>query len=200
MVPGISSPQKPPQPAGAPALAWAGSSKKDASDTSNHAFLGYFYPMKKIAIILVLAALGFLAYRQYGPKRPEFRGIRKVQVEEVSNKKMVLVAEAVVFNPNIVGIEVSSVDLDVLVNGVKIGKAVAAGPPAQGPAGEEFAVPVRAEVHPGQLLQQGGLLGGLGALLGTGQTEYVYQGTLTVQVLFASFDVEVKESGKPAPQ
>ena len=151
--------------------------------------------MRKIIVFVLVVAVAFLAYQQYGPKKPEFREIRNMQFEELSNKKVIVVADAMIYNPNITSIEVTDINLDVSVDGSKAGKAVGKEKSIIGEAGQEFAVPIRATFETADFLKSGGgLLGGLAGLLGKKKFQIDYEGNITLKVLFVNFDVPVKET------
>lgn len=152
--------------------------------------------MRKIIVFILVIVVAFLAYQQYGPKKPEFREIRNVQIEELSNKKVVVIADAMIYNPNITNIEVTDIDLKVSVNEHEAGNAVGIMPAVVGKAGEEFAVPIRATFHPGEVLKNEGLLGSIAGLLGQKRFKTAYVGDITVKVLFINFDVPVKGEGE----
>ncbi len=148
--------------------------------------------MKKLIVPLLIIAVGFLAYKLYGPQKPEFKEITNVQIEKFSNKEMSLTADAVIFNPNVVGIEVTSTDLDLLVNDKEAGKAINTESSVSGKANSDFSIPLRATINPKEILKNEGLIGGLAGLLGKKQFKVAYKGTVTVKVLFIPFEVPVQ--------
>lgn len=152
--------------------------------------------MKKLIPVLLLAIIGFLAYQQYGPKQPEFKEITNVVVEEFTSKKVTFTAEAVIFNPNIIGLEVTATNLDLFVNENKAGTATNAGESVKGEPNSNFSIPLRASINPKDILKNEGLFGGLAGLMGQKQFSVLYKGYVTVKILFVEFDVPISGQAK----
>jgi len=81
------------------------------------------------------------------PDPPVFKDVRNVKVQEVNMKNIKLTAEAVLFNPNKMGATVQSIDVDVIANGVNVGK-VSQEVETKIEGNSEFIIPLIADIPP----------------------------------------------------
>ena len=128
------------------------------------------------------------------PQSPVFKRIQNVRVLEANIKNIRLKAEAVIFNPNAVGATVQSIDVDVIANGLDMGK-VSQEVETQVKANEEFIIPLVANIPPKRLFQKGsGALGGLLSAFTNKKIDIEYKGTIRVKILGIGRNVPVNHS------
>jgi len=144
-----------------------------------------------IAIICILIFAVNACTPKLKPEPPVFKFISNVKVEEVNLKNIRLTAEAVLFNPNKVSATVQSLDVDVIANGVNIGK-VSQEVEAKAAGNSDFIIPLIANIPPEKIFQKGGgFIGGLLSALTNKEIATQYQGTIRVKILGIGIDVPV---------
>jgi len=82
----------------------------------------YFLSMKNYSFFLNMLALCMLASCAQ-PSSPEFKKMENVQFKSASflnGPSVTLVGDAVFYNPNTLGAQVTEIDMDVIINGKKV--------------------------------------------------------------------------------
>jgi LEA14-like dessication related protein len=138
-----------------------------------------------LGIILITASCS-------GPKEPEFRKMIKIKVEEASLQNIKITANAVYYNPNVIGVTINQSDVFVKANGFEVGK-IDMQQPEKIYAKTEFEIPVEVNFPPSKILErESGLLGGLLSTYLDRKIELEYAGTVTMEIGGIKFKVPVK--------
>ena len=145
--------------------------------------------MKKSIFYLLVATLftGLLACE--GPKKPELRDVRDVRVISFSNEKVEVEANAIIYNPNIIDLEITGADIKFTVNDVPSTDIVQLKNTVI-PSDKEVGIPMRATFSPKDALKSGG---NLLSMLVTQKATVKYQGDFTVKVGGISFEVPIDQ-------
>lgn len=127
-------------------------------------------------------------------EKPEYKALENIQVENMTNKEVVVSAEAVYFNPNHIGGTVKKVDIDLFLDGVKISKVTSTAFEINGQ--ENFRIPLKTNVPYGDLFGTNGnnMLGSLlnAALSNTIQINY--KGSITLDLGAIDYDYALDET------
>lgn len=100
------------------------------------------------------------------------------------------------FNPNSVGATVQSIDVDVIANGVNVGK-VSQEVETKVEANKDFIIPLVANIPPKNIFKKGGgFLDGLLSALTDKEIDTHYVGTVRIKVMGIGIDVPVDHSEK----
>lgn len=125
------------------------------------------------------------------PEAPSFLRMEKVEVEDIRNNQVYVVAEAVFNNPNPVSGSLVDIDLNVVVNEVDMGK-VRQDTAAVIPANSEFIVPVKINFPIKKAFSnKKGLLKGVLSALIDKKADVHYEGKITLNFMKVNFDVPV---------
>lgn len=131
--------------------------------------------MKKITPILLIA---FLLYGcKDAGKAPEFRRIANVKVAKVDGKEALLNGDAFFYNPNKAKMLLKKVEIDVFMEGKKIG-VINQALKTKIPAEAEFKIPVDATFNVSDI----GLLNGLMSMLGGKKMKVRYVGKIKLRI------------------
>lgn len=124
---------------------------------------------------------------------PEYKNIENIKIDNISKSSVVVSAEAVYFNPNHIGGNVSKLDIDLLVNEVKIAKVKSTAFEIN--SKENFRVPLKADVPYKELFGSSGkqILGNLLNAAMNKKTKINYKGTITIDVKGFEYDYELDE-------
>ena len=148
--------------------------------------------MKKIATILFsINLLLILACER--PQEPEFLRMKDVKVSNLSFQEVTIEGNAEFRNPNPYGITLTNVDLDIGVEGKKVGN-IRQTEKAEIPAKKDFEIPVVANVKTSDLSMD--LLGSALSLLGKKSDKKIdvtYQGTITVEAMGVPIQIPVDD-------
>lgn len=128
---------------------------------------------------LLLILLGFAACSE-AFKDAEFRQIRDVEIMNFSKNLIRIKADAVVANPNPVGMTVSTTDIDVMIEGkheARVQKMADFTIPANG----EFDLPIIFEFSPRDVFKQD-ILGSALSIIGNKKIDAHFTGTMLVNV------------------
>ncbi len=133
---------------------------------------------------LLFAALILLSISSCNPvKEPEFRDFKNLRVVDSNSDFIEIAADAILYNPNSFGINLSGAEFDVSVEEEKLG-VVKQDDFANINAKEEFVYPINAKLDLANL--QKGFLGKLGKALqifADGEMDLQIEGHFTVQVM-----------------
>ncbi len=148
--------------------------------------------MKKVVffslmcIALILASCG-------GPATPEFKNMKDVKFKSFSlnggSPSIVLKANAIFNNPNPFGADVSEVDLDVYINGVKV-THINQDLSAKMPASSDFTLPLSFDVPLQEVAKD--FKPTMGDIFKKKKVEYKLEGTLKVGLAGANIKVPVE--------
>lgn len=134
------------------------------------------------ALLLALALTVFCC----APKEPVvFKGVNNIAVD-MSDGKPVLKADVSFFNPNKMKMKLKSVDVEVLVDGVKSAEVkhpINMDIPSQA----DFSVPITAQLN----IKEGGLLSTVFGLLGGKKYEVTFTGNIRIGIHGISIKVPV---------
>ncbi len=126
------------------------------------------------------------------PKQPEFIEMQDVKVSSFSLNKITLTGDAKFNNPNPVGIQLTNVDLDVSIDGQKVGN-VQQTKDIEVPASQNFLVPIVVDIAPKDLSFD--LLGSALTLIGGSKKVKVnYKGNITVQAMNVPLKIPVNST------
>ena len=140
--------------------------------------------MKHIIAIILLA---FVIQSCNKPeKAPVFKYVSNVKVTSVTGKEALLKGDAVFYNPNDVGMKLRKVDIDVMLEGKKIG-GINQKLKTKIPAMSEFKVPVDAKFNVGEL----GVLNSLLSVLGGKKMKVQYVGRIRLSIYGVPVSVPV---------
>jgi len=127
-------------------------------------------------------------------EKPEYKAVENIKIERMTDKEVIVSAEAVYFNPNHIGGTVKKVDIDLFLDGVKISKVTST--PFKINSQENFRIPLKANVPYGDLFGSKGnnMLGNLlnAALSNTIQVNY--KGVITLDLGAIDYDYTLDET------
>lgn len=140
--------------------------------------------MRKIFWVAIVAAIAVSC--NDASKAPEFRRIANVKVAKVAGKEAILNGDAFFYNPNKTSVVLRKVNIDVFMEGKRIG-VIDQVLKTKIPAESEFKVPVDASFSIGDV----GLLNGLMSMLGGKKMNVRYVGKIKLKVYGVPFAVPV---------
>jgi len=147
--------------------------------------------MKKQFIILLIFCIAFTIACNT-PKQPEFVEMQGVKVSSFSLNKITLTGDAKFSNPNAYGIQLTDVDLDVAIDGEKVGN-VQQTKDIKVPASQNFLVPIVVDIAPKDLSFD--LLGSALTLIGGSKKVKVnYKGSITVEAMNVPLKIPVNST------
>ena len=141
--------------------------------------------VKTLLLLVGLTALNLACSR---PKEPELVRIKSLTVQEFTDKNVVLEAEAILLNPNSIGVTVKEIDVSVTVDEKAVGKVNQTGE-IKVPAKSEFEVPLVIEFAPQDVYDN--LLSGLISFIGKGEIPVHYQGHIKMKAAGINFKVPI---------
>ena len=112
--------------------------------------------MKKTFFIALFSLI--LTFACEGPKDIVFKNMTNVRVTDIAKKMVTIEGDAILNNPNLVGVNLVATDVVVSVEGTEVGRAVQTSELVEIPAMSDFAVPLSTE-FPLNKLGKGGILG-----------------------------------------
>lgn len=127
-----------------------------------------------IVIVLLIWSAGLNGCKQ-PEEAPEFKGVRNIKVSRVENTTAHLNAEAFFYNPNDVNMTLRKIDVDVSLEGEKIGE-IDQSTRIKIPAESDFKVPLNAKFNMGDA----GVLNSLLGMLGGKKMKVRYEGHVKV--------------------
>ncbi len=130
--------------------------------------------MNKITTVVILLLLAACTRPE---EAPQFRGIENIAISKITGTNAVLKAEAIFFNPNDVKMKLRKVDIDISLEGKKIG-VINQEFTTRVPALSEFRVPLNASFDMTEI----GLLNGIISILGGKKVAVHYKGFVKVSV------------------
>jgi LEA14-like dessication related protein len=147
--------------------------------------------MKKLLFLIVLTGL-FSSCTVNKP--PEFKSIDHIEVETKSLDNIEITARFNFHNPNDIGCEISKMDIDVITNGINIGKANEL-EMSQIDSNDDFFIPAKINVSPKKIYGGGlaNLIGGAISAFVKKEIEVEFQGTITLKKLGMSFEIPIHE-------
>ena len=140
--------------------------------------------MRQLLGILILIVV-FQGCKKPG-QAPAFKYVSNVKVTSVSGKEAVLHGDAVFYNPNDMSMKLRKVNIDVMLEGKKIG-GIHQGIKMKIPAQSEFKVPVDAKFNVGEI----GVLNSLLSVLGGKKMKVHYKGRIRLSVYGVPVSVPV---------
>ncbi|GAA4302766.1 hypothetical protein [Aestuariibaculum suncheonense] len=117
-------------------------------------------------------------------EKPEFLRVENIHVTESTSKHIILKAEALFLNPNIIGGALETDAIKIFVNDNEMGKVSAER--FDVPAEKEFSIPLRAEIPTDSLFSDKSLSGLLGSLFSR-KVKVQYKGDITYKVFGFSY-------------
>lgn len=143
--------------------------------------------MKKSLFPLLLLATFLISCSN--PMNPEFKTMENVKFKSASISKKLnftLTADAIFYNPNVVGINISALDLDIMINKKKVSK-IRQDVSAKIASKSDFKLPVEFDVPLTEVFKDLEL--SLGDIFKKQEIDYHIKGTATVNV--AGIDIEI---------
>ena len=123
------------------------------------------------------------------PKEPEFITMKKVRVTNISAGKVTVEGDAILRNPNPMGLDLTGIDIDVTVNDVKVGKARQTSGKVDIQPDANFTIPLAFDFKTKQVLGDV-ILGVVGALIKQ-KIDVIYHGVVKFKVLDLNIEFEV---------
>ena len=153
------------------------------------AFVFYLYlSMKNISFFILFF---FFISACSKPKEPEFQSVKNIELIEFTDENVVINANAIFHNPNIYSCTLESSDIDVIVNGINVGKAEQKERTAI-PANADFSLPMQIQFPPTKIFNDKNSLINLAiSALGGKKIDLQYKGSITISVLEIPFTVPV---------
>ena len=129
---------------------------------------------------LVLLVLCFGCSR---PQEPIFKGVENLRATSISTKRITLQAEAVYHNPNTLGGQVVSTDIQVIANDIPAA-TIEQDSEIDIPATSEFRIPLTCNISPKDIYEndRSGALGGLLNAVLRKKIDVVYKGKILVRI------------------
>ena len=145
----------------------------------------------KVYVLLVGLVVVCLACAK--PKEPELVRIKSLTVQEFSEDKVVLAGEAILYNPNAIGVTVKEIDVSVTVDEKAVGKVNQTGD-IKVPANSEFEVPLVIDFAPQDVYDN--LLSGLISFISKGEISVYFQGHIKMKAAGINFKVPIDHRDK----
>jgi len=124
-------------------------------------------------------------------EKPEFVGVENIKILESTPEYIVLTADALFVNPNIVGGELQTNDIIVFVNDIET--AFVTSEKFKVPANKEFSIPLKANVPIESVFGDDNLSGLIGSLL-TKKIKVQYKGAINYKVLGYTTTYEIDKT------
>jgi len=148
--------------------------------------------MNKYVLVLLLVTC-FAACEK--PAEPTFQSMKNVKIANIKGDVVTLTADALFHNPNIFGVTLTGVDLDVSVDDKKAGN-VTQTHSIDVPAKNDFSVPVAIDIALSDVSKN--ILGTVMSVLGSKKIKVHYKGFVTVKALEIDLKIPV-ESEQEVP-
>lgn len=145
--------------------------------------------MKKINVLLIATLCLFVACQEMA-KEPVFKEMTNIKVADFKGDIVTLKADALFNNPNLFGVQIIKTDVQVEVNGNKVGK-VNQVKAAEMPAMSDFSVPVEIEFDTNKVFKSGGFWGKALEVLANRSLKVKYNGTVTVKALEIELELPI---------
>ncbi|MBD0823121.1 hypothetical protein [Aestuariibaculum marinum] len=117
-------------------------------------------------------------------EKPEFLGVENIHVTDSNSKQIIVSANALFLNPNVIGGSLETDEIKIFVNDNEMGKVSAER--FDVPAEKEFAIPLRAEIPTDSIFSDKSLSGLLGSLFSR-KIKVQYKGDITYRVFGFSY-------------
>ncbi|MCH4553008.1 hypothetical protein [Aestuariibaculum lutulentum] len=137
--------------------------------------------MKRL-IILSTILISFLSCSV--KEKPEFLRVENIHVTESNAKHIIISADALFLNPNIISGALETDEIKIFVNDNQMGKVSAER--FDVPAEKEFSIPLRAEIPTDSLFSDKSLSGLLGSIFSR-KVKVQYKGDITYRVFGFSY-------------
>ncbi|ELR71044.1 hypothetical protein C900_03174 [Fulvivirga imtechensis AK7] len=134
-------------------------------------------PMRSKCLISIIAIVIVLTGCTRPEEAPVLKRVTNVEVTKVTGKEALLNADAIFFNPNRVSMKLRKVEVDVELEGKKIGQ-IEHSMKTKIPANAEFTVPLDATFN----MKEVGLLKSVLSMLGGKKMKVHYRGFIKVTV------------------
>jgi LEA14-like dessication related protein len=147
--------------------------------------------MKKIYLFILLTGLLFSCTVN---EPPEFKSIDNIEVETKSLDNIEIKGNFNFHNPNDISCELTKLDINVIANGINIGKANEL-QISQMDSNDNFFIPAKINLSPNKLYGEGiaGLIGGAISAFVKKEIEVEFKGTITLKKLGMSFEIPIHE-------
>lgn len=145
--------------------------------------------LKHYLFLLTVFTLLIAGCDHLEPKDPEFITMQKVRVTNISAGNVTIEGDAVLRNPNAVGLDLTGIDIDVTVNEVEVGKARQTNSAVDIQANSNFTIPLAFDFKTKQVLGDV-ILGVLGALIKQ-KVDVLYKGNIKFKALDLNLEFEV---------
>lgn len=147
----------------------------------------------KHLFLLLLASTLLLFTACENIQKPTFQKLRNVKVKDITSTEVILTADAILHNPNPLGLTLAGTNIDIFIEGEKMGKAEQTAKSSI-PAQNDFTVPIIAKI-PLKAFKKD-LLGTALSILGSKKMDVQYKGTVTLEALDIEVDVPIDETEK----
>ncbi|MGK0389633.1 MAG: LEA14-like dessication related protein [Maribacter sp.] len=150
--------------------------------------------MKKFIFPLLLFATFLISCSS--PQNPEFKTMENVKFKSASISKTLnftLTADAIFYNPNAGGINISALDLDIMINKKKVSK-IRQNVSAKIGSNSDFTLPIEFDVPLAEVFKDLNL--SIGTIFKKQEIDYHIKGTATVNVVGIDIDIPVDHEGK----
>ena len=143
--------------------------------------------LRSFYFLLISTILGCSA-----PQEPIFKNFANIKTSNISTKKITITADALFHNPNTMGGEVTSTDIEVIVNDIPAGK-INQDLAIPVPAGAAFSIPLTVNVSPKDIYEndRGGALGGIVNAVLKKKVDVHYKGTVKMKIAGFPYTLEV---------
>ena len=146
--------------------------------------------MKILKTLLLLIVVTVSACEM--PKQaPVFKNVTQVKTKKVSGANLNLTANAIFYNPNDMGLKLKGVEIDVLLEGKKVGH-ISQREKIKIPSKGDFAVPLNVDLD----LKQSGMISGIFGMLSGKKMEAEFIGYVRISKNAVAMKVPVKFTEK----
>lgn len=148
--------------------------------------------MKKTFSPYLLFLLLFCTLSCSGPQEPVYKGFEGLKANTISTKRISLSGEAVYHNPNAIGGEVVSTDIEVIVNDV-LAATIEQENSIPVPATAEFRLPLVCNISPKDIFEsdRNGTLGGIINAVLSQKVDVHYLGEIKMKIAGVTFTLPV---------
>lgn len=125
---------------------------------------------------------------------PEFVGLTNFKTNTIDINTILVESDIIFFNPNDIGCVLEGTDLDVLVNGVDVGKATQT-KDIYIEDNRNFHLPVLIKFSPKEVFKKNsGILGGILTAISSKKVDVQYIGSVTLSIGGIPFEIDIDET------
>ena len=147
--------------------------------------------INRLSCLVLLSGL-FTLLNCSGPQEPVYKGFSDIKADMISTKRITLSGEAQYYNPNALGGEVVSTDIQVIVNDIPAAD-IQQTTSIPVPAESDFSLPLICNIEPKTIFEndRNGALGGIINAVLSKKVDVHYQGEIVVKFAGVSFALPV---------